>query len=394
MTEGHHDYPPVVILGAGITALGVLRIAARNRLPTFVAETADPLLRASRWYRALPGDIGAPDEATFDEWLSRLPFERAVLIPCSDSWVSKVAGLGSATRQRFSSSVSASGTLQRFVDKGKFAELLRQTGTPHPFSTAVDTPADLATVPERVFPHAILKPRDSQQFMRRYGVKALHVRSREEAARSLAPLVDEGLAMILQEFVPGPPTSHFFVDGFVDASGELRGLLVRQRLRMYPADFGNSTFMVSVPPGVAADAVDAMKTLLSHVKYRGIFSAEFKRDPRDGAFKVLEVNARPWWFVDFTARCGVDVCRMAYDDALGRPVRTTDRYQIGRRSVYLYHDFAIARDLVRRRELSIWEWIRSVAWADKTIFLASDPLPFLLFATKTASASLVRKLRG
>jgi len=59
-----------------------------------------------------------------------------------------------------------------------------------------------------------------------------------------------------------------------------------------------------------------------------VFSAEFKFDERDGLFKILEVNARPWWYVDFAARCGVDVCRMAYRDALAtrsslsRPIRS------------------------------------------------------------------------
>ncbi len=93
---------------------------------------------------------------------------------------------------------------------------------------------------------------------------------------------------------------------------------------MFPLDFGNSTCMVSVAADEVAPAVASVERLLAHVGYRGIFSAEFKYDERDGLFKILEVNARPWWYVEFTARCGVDVCTLAYRDALGEAVGAGD----------------------------------------------------------------------
>ena len=39
---------------------------------------------------------------------------------------------------------------------------------------------------------------------------------------------------------------------------------------------------------------------------------------------MLEVNARPWWYVGFAARSGIDVCDMAYRDALGETVEPVD----------------------------------------------------------------------
>ena len=46
------------------------------------------------------------------------------------------------------------------------------------------------------------------------------------------------------------------------------------------------------------------------------------------------MNARPWWYVDFAARCGIDVCDMAYRDALGGDVEPVTGYELGRRCVY------------------------------------------------------------
>src|SRR5262249_15871752 len=138
---------------------------------------------------------------------------------------------------------------------------------------------------------------------------------------------------------------------------------------------------------------DAIASLLRRVGYRGVFSAEFKLDPRDGVFRLLEVNARPWWYVDFAARCGVDVCRMAYDDALGLPVTTLDRYDVGRGLVFPYMDYSACRESVRRGQLSLWSWGRSWAGAIQPVFTLSDPVPATVESAKILAESLSRRVR-
>ena len=391
--DAAHDRLPIVVLGSGVTSLGVLRIFARDGLTPYVADSTDSLLRRSRWFRPLPDGVSAREDAGLERLLSQLTFDRAVLMPCSDSWVSQVAALPAALRQRFPASVPTPETLERFVDKGAFAALLRETKTPHPFSLAVDVATDLDPVPTQVFESAILKPRDSQRFFRRYGVKAVHVKSRDDAAARLQSLRNEGFSVILQEYVPGPATNHYFVDGFVDRFGRICATFVRQRLRMYPRDFGNSTSMVSVPREAAAPAVASISALLHHAAYRGMFSAEFKLDPRDGVFKVLEVNARAWWYVDFAARCGVDVCRMAYDDALERPVAEVERYAVGRRLVFPYPDYFACRELRRVGALSRWRWLRSWLGAMQPVFAVRDPMPGLVSSTSVLGRFVGARLR-
>ena len=387
------DRLPIVVLGSGVTSLGVLRILARDGLTPYIADSTDSLLRRSRWFRPLPHGVSAREDTGLERLLSQLTFERAVLMPCSDSWVSQVAALPAPLQQRFPASVPTPATLERFVDKGEFAALLRETNTPHPFSHTVDVASDLEAVPTPVFESAILKPRDSQRFFRRFGVKALHVKSRDDAAAQLQSLRNEGFSVILQEYVPGPATNHYFVDGFVDRFGRIRATFVRQRLRMYPRDFGNSTSMVSVPREAAAPAVASISALLHHAKYRGMFSAEFKRDPRDGLFKVLEVNARAWWYVDFAARCGVDVCRMAYDDALERPVADVEHYAVGRRLVFPYPDYFACAELRRLGQLSRARWLRSWLGAMQPVFTLRDPVPGLASGTAVLRRFVGARLR-
>jgi predicted ATP-grasp superfamily ATP-dependent carboligase len=181
--------------------------------------------------------------------------------------------------------------------------------------------------------------------------------------------------MMLQDYIPGPPTNHYFIDGFIDKTGVVRAMLARQRLRMSPPDFGNSTFMVTVPLSDTGDAASTLKKLFADIHYRGIFSAEFKRDERDGVFYLIEVNARPWWYVEFAARCGVNVCRMAIDDALGKPVQTVSGYAIGRRCVFPYYDLQAVRDERAAGRLGLLGWVRSWLGPYQPVFRWSDPLP-------------------
>ena len=144
---------------------------------------------------------------------------------------------------------------------------------------------------------------------------------------------------------------------------------------MSPPDFGNSTLMVSVPVSDTGDAVATLRTLLADLDYRGIFSAEFKRDQRNGVFNLIEVNARPWWYVEFAARCGVNVCAMAVRDALGEPVETITKYDVGRRCVFPYYDLAAVRTEMSAGRVGVFAWAGSWLGPYQPVFRWSDPLP-------------------
>jgi predicted ATP-grasp superfamily ATP-dependent carboligase len=293
-------------------------------------------------------------------------------------------------RSRFPASVARPDVLERFVDKGRFAELLVDVGIHHPWSMLVTTPEDLDAIPEGEFEAAFLKPRDSVRFFKTFGVKAFRAADRPDLEAHLARVTGAGLEVIVQEYIPGPAENHYFVDGFRDRHGAVRSLFVRQRLRMYPPHFGNSTFMRSVHPGEAEGAVEQLERLLVETEYRGIFSAEFKLDPRDDLFKLLEVNTRAWWYVEFAARCGVDVCSMSYRDALGQDVENVDSYRAGSTCVYPYPDFFAARTMRQAGELTLESWARSWVSAAQPVFRWSDPWPAVaasagILAGKTAN---------
>ncbi len=378
MTSEPAESRPALILGGGfLWGLSMIRSLGRRGVPVYVTGTKGHFVSYSRWHRAAPADWGEPPTpTTLCDYLTRLPQLSMVLIPPTDEWALAVARLPAPLAARFPSSLPSLASLEALIDKGRFATLLGQLGVPHPRTVRVGLDDDLADLPADAFADAFLKPCASQAFRRRFGVKARHFETPAEAMALAREAGQAGLDVLLQEYVPGPPSHHFMVEGFVDRTGRVCARFVRQRLRMHPPDFGDSTCMVSVPVDRVQPAVESLDRLLAHLCYRGVFEAEFKRDARDGQLKLLEVNARPWYFIGFAADCGVDFCAMAYRDALGLPVEPQQAYPVGRHCIVGADRFA-CRALRRRGQLTAWAWLRSWLGARQMLFAWDDPAPAL-----------------
>jgi predicted ATP-grasp superfamily ATP-dependent carboligase len=367
---------PALVLGSAHTnSLEVLRLLGRAGIPHFDVATKGSFVARSRWHRALAGEPASAGPANLRELLASVPLDRAVLIPCTDDWLLPVARLEPDLAARFPACVAPAETHEILLDKARFAAAVEELKVPHPRTIFLDSEDDLAAVPDAGLTHAFLKPRDSQAFGRRYGVKAFRFESRAQALALLRAVRATGLGLVLQEYIPGPPTRHFFVEGFIDRTGVLRACMVCQRLRMFPPDFGDGSYGVSIARANVQPAIELVTRLLGALAYRGLFDAELKLDERDGLFKIVEVNSRPFRYIGFVARCGVDLVRMAYRDALGLPVETVREYATGRHYYYPYTDLFAGWRAIRERRLTPWGWARSWIGAYQPLFSGADPLP-------------------
>jgi predicted ATP-grasp superfamily ATP-dependent carboligase len=389
----------VVILSGGVTGLGVLRAFARRGIPAYVYPAVrDDLICRSRWFRPLPGSstVGQSPRPTLElleQILVASGLEQAYLCACSDDWNKVVAQYTESHPGRFVSVVPPLTALATLQNKAQLALLLQRLGVPMPQTRIIGSSADIPELPQSGETFFFLKPTDSQSFLAHFGTKGLRVRTADDARRRLDEVLAAGMSVVLQEYIPGPFSKHYFIDGYVDREGVVKALFARRRLRIYPPDFGNSTSMVSVPLDEVPGAVATVRKVLAEVRYRGIFSAEFKRDSRDGLFKLLEVNARPWWFVDFAVRCGVDVCRMAYDDALGREVPPLASYRVGATCIYPYYDFFAMQPLVKQGQIGWRKWATEVLPALQPVGCWDDPLPGIVGFTKVLSSAFANRLQ-
>jgi D-aspartate ligase len=381
---------PAIVLGGGVTALGVTRSLARERIEVFNLSNDHDFADSSRWWRPLGASTDKfPTARELASLLQPLPFDRAVLFPCSDAWLRAVTGLDPALGARFVSTA----TFDRYdllTDKGGFAAAVAAAGVPAPRTVALDCRADLERLSDDELRGMFLKPRGSQRFASRFGQKGFEVANRSDALECFARADHAGFAMILQEWIPGPPARHYFIDGFVDRHGRTRAMFGRRRVRMHPPTLGNSTCTVSIALNEMAPAVASMERLIRRLRLRGIFSAEFKFDDRDGVWKIIEINARPWWYVGFATNCGVNVSTMAYRDVLDLPLDDVRDYTVGARCIYLNEDWHSCRRLHAAGQLTIREWVTSWLRSEYLVLRWDDPMPGLRHISRSAIESVRR----
>ncbi len=391
------DWPPALVLGTGVTVLGVLRGLGLAGIRAIQVGHGAGVERRSRYcssYFEAPDSTSSVETglASLEACLKHNGLDRAVVIPCSDEANEWVAHLPADRRHQFPTSMPPADTLASLTDKGHLARLLVEHDVPHPATWTLASVADLEKLESAHLEHAFLKPCHSQSFFRRYRVKAMTVSTREEAITRWKQLSDEGHQMVLQDYIPGPASNHYFVDGLVDRHGDLKCAFARQRLRMYPPDYGNSCYQVSRAQGSLSRSITTLQGLLTSTSYRGIFSAEFKLDERDGAYKLLEINCRPWWFIWFAQMCGLPMAEMAYVDALDEPVPTLRFYRGGLSIVDPYYDLNACLERVRAGRMTYGEWLDSWIFARHAHLLWRDPWPSVMSHANGLRRYIARRL--
>ncbi len=380
-------------MGVGETALGTIRSLHRAGIEVLYTSDKSDIAGLSRFHTAL-GDWpkGVLGPADLEAWLDATGLETAVLMPCSDAWTQSVSRLSNAAGNRYKHWTPAPEIVDLMVDKNLFREVLERLDLPHPRSFSLQRDSSAWEIPDNVYESAFLKPFDSLTFFAAFGVKGFSVSDADDALNKVKVAWAEGIEMMIQEYVPGPPTNHYFIDGYRSKDGSKMQLLARQRLQMYPPDFGNSTDMVTVPLQPLQQAVDTLQRLFEHTGFHGIFSAEFKLDDRDKLYKILEVNCRPWWFIDYADRCGLSVCQPAYADALGLPIPDQEPYKIGKRGTYPVYDWEAYKNSKDRGAAAfltmIFDWTRSY----QPVFMWSDPVPAFVNFYRLAKGMISRRI--
>jgi predicted ATP-grasp superfamily ATP-dependent carboligase len=373
----------------------VLRRLQAHNVPCLVAEKTKDLITLSRWYR--PAERTLPetgDSSVLADYLRSLNLERAVLIGASDRWALAVAGLPIDLRVRFMASAPERETIEQFVDKDRFRILIERVGIPAPRTLHLGGPQDLDLISDAEIERGFLKPTDSQLNRYHFKTKGWLLESRDQARRLLDAAAAARVALIYQEWIPGPMSATLLFDGFMDRHGAIRGVVARRRLRVQPDPVGNTVAAVTIPLGEVAEPLASLRRLLKAVDYRGAFNAEFKFDAVDGRFKILEVNARPAWYAGCMLGAGVDIPWMVYLDAQALPVPDAADYRVGRYTVTEGRDARAILQALRLRSRPNGPVVVPWVFGDRTHFWWKDPLPAFNGAARRMERSFRQRSRA
>jgi predicted ATP-grasp superfamily ATP-dependent carboligase len=266
---------------------------------------------------------------------------------------------------------------ETLVSKKKFYQSLEEQGVPHPTTCYPDQDGVLEIARKLSFPifiKPIISPTFQQQF-RRKGFVAYDV---EELDRYVQFARERGFRTVVQEIIIGPPSNHFFTNGYFDTDTQLKHLLTKQRLRV-PSFFNDSSAMVSIPVSQhMAQFNEVIVEYLTSLKYHGCFSVEFKLDARDHTFKIIEVNARTTWYNSHDTACGLNMVLTAYREAVGEPIETRMQYEPGVYTINTVRDIQSMRAMLIKGTLSLGQVLASYTGKKHLLIYArDDPMPYI-----------------
>jgi D-aspartate ligase len=336
--ELHHDYPAVV-LDLGANGIGIIRSLRRKGIQVFAYDTK-PRYDIGKTRYATCGSCPHPvfEEIQLLHFLmgigGSLP-KKAMLYAGGDDYVQFISKYREPLSKYYFFLLPDHSLIEAVLDKRLTYELANKHGVPCPKTFVIDHVDQLEPIiHELTFP-CLLKPVFSIDFRKRTNKKAI-VMEHADQLREEYPFYLQFGELMIQELIPGDESRIYQVGTFFDEQMNLIGLFMGQKIHQFPPSFGSGALVLSIRND---EVIDAGVSFLKSLHFKGLANAEFKRDPRDGKLKFLEINARTWLWHSLSEPCGIDLSYLYYLSLTGQKPTQRTRQIEGIKWVYLVRDF-------------------------------------------------------
>ncbi len=389
---GRPRVPGALILGSDFRALGVVRSLGRRGIPTALVDNLPRSAWFSRYVRQKARWHGSMHDDGFCEFLVDFAregeLEGWVLFPMQDDCVELVSKSREVLARVFTVPTPPWWIVSRALDKRLTYATAEQAAVAHPRTWYPSAASDLAML-DLGFP-IVVKPAFSIALQAATRRKAFVAGTRAELAEAfdLASRIVGADGLMLQELIPGGGATQVSVAAFC-RDGQVLVAMTARRRRQYPIDFGLSSCFVEAVD--IPELLEPAQRLIALMGLSGMVEVEFKRDFRDGQYKLLDVNPRAWGWHSLCAPCGVDFPYLAYREALGEPLPDCTVSYRGHRWRRLLTDLPAALAEVRRGDVSPLAYLKSFAGPTVgSVLDVRDPMP----AAGDTLVAALRLVRG
>jgi D-aspartate ligase len=370
--------PGALVLGGDYQGLGIVRSLGRRKVPVGVVDDEISISRCSRYtsfseHVSSLGDNPATVRALLEVGRKR-KLQGWVLYPTRDETVAVISRNREELGQVFRVTTPPWDSVKWIWNKRNTYELAEKLGIPSPRTWHADELSDLGEL-EGHYPLA-LKPAIKENFVHATGAKAW----RADSAAELQKLLENAEKLIprdqilIQDLIPGDGSCQYaFCSLF--KQGRPQASVVTCRRRQHPFEFGRaSTYVESVEMPLLEEY---STKFLSAIDFYGLVEMEFKRDARDGQYRLLDVNGRTWGYHTIGLQAGVDFPYLLFADQMNQPVEMC-RGKVGVRWIRLLTDVPTGIVGIFTGKLNGGAYVRSLLdYDEEAVFSREDPLPGL-----------------
>ena len=365
-----------LVVGGDYVGLGIVRSLGRRGVPVCIVDDERSIARFSRFatYGERVPDLRDEQRAveTVLEVGSRLGLSGWVLYPTREETVAAFSRNRDLLAQHFRVPTPGWETVRWAWDKRNTYRLADELAIPAPRTWYPQRLEDLAGIDAD--PPFAIKPGIKEHFFYATKAKAWRADTRSELAERFerAVAVTGPGEIMVQELIPGDGDQQFSYCAFFKDGAGLASMVARRR-RQHPPEFGRASTFVETTDLPLLETLS--ERFLQAIGYYGLVEIEYKLDPRDGRYKLLDVNARAWGYHSLGQRAGVDFPFLLFADQLGERVAPC-RARAGLRWVRLVTDLPTAAYQLAHGQLDWRRYLRSLAGFDvEAVFSLEDPFP-------------------
>jgi D-aspartate ligase len=377
------------VLGLDPNGLGAVRSLGRNGIPVI---GLDYKAGGPGFYSKYAETVLCPSPYLYPEEMCKLLMnlgnrlgQKGVLFPTSDEFVLFISRYRQKLKDRFLFALPSEDTVEALLNKRWQYLKAEETGTAYPQTFYPETVNDIHKIKDGIEYPAIIKPCYTHLWKEKaFGAKGFRINNKHELEEKLALIFSHNVEVIVQSMIPGPVTSFYEVCSYLNKESIPLCVFIKRKLRQYPQDMGLGSLMESVRDDKLANLG---LNLLKGIKYHGIGEIEFKKDPRDGQFKMIEINSRVILQNSLADYCGINLPLIQYQDLTGISQKYADNYPEHKKWLWAEIDYEAFKQLHQNNELTFLRWMKSlVKCRSFAVFALNDIRPFMKFF-----ASLIRK---
>ncbi|MDD5370494.1 MAG: hypothetical protein PHQ40_15535, partial [Anaerolineaceae bacterium] len=372
------------ILSAYPAGLGVIRALRPHGVPLIVGyDSPKEIGRKSKFIQELlrlpsPEDLEA---AYIDALLKAAHREPGdILIPTSDATLAAVSRNKPLLQEKYQVACPDWSVVEQFIDKKHTAALAEAVGVPAPQTLLPRRLEDIEEWAPRLHFPCLAKPSQVHLFSRHFPRKMTRVENLDELLQAYREAQAIGVELMIQEYIPGEDALGANYNAYY-WEGKPLVEFTAHKIRNAPPEMGSPCVLVSQKiPAV----VELGRKILGAVGYSGYACTEFKLDPRDGVYKLMEVNARPNLSTSLAVRCGINFPWLQYQHLAEGILPQAQDFETGIFWIDISRDLGYRLVNFGREHLTVNQFLAPYFQRHVfAVFDGSDPYPALYKAADT-----------
>jgi predicted ATP-grasp superfamily ATP-dependent carboligase len=309
---------PALVAGCSKAGLAIIRALGARGIPVVgLTYGRGQIAQSSRYLQeTVRAADPAKDEPAFIACLIRaaqLGLRDAVLFPSDDASLVAIARHRQSLAKYFRIVAEHWELVQALIEKHRTYAIAHDAGVPYPKLQMVQDPSAAVSFAREIGYPCLLKLSVSHLFFKRFGCKMLMLHSEAELVSGVRRVSGYGGGLMLCEFIPGPDSCGANYNSFCVGGRPLQEFTA-QKVRLKPTFIGFPTVARSA---YIREVQEAGRRMAAALQLNGFSCMEFKRDVRDGVYKLMEVNARHIYSGSLATACGIDFPYLSYRAARG-----------------------------------------------------------------------------